>query len=134
MQNITSTADLKKAIQQLEVEHAYNKQLLKEQFNIVSESLRPLNILKGTLKDISTEPHLINNVLGTATGIATGYLTKKIIVRGSGNIFRKLIGSALQIGVTNVVAQHPETIKSIGRFIFQYFLHKREMNSKKIGR
>jgi hypothetical protein len=126
MQNITTTSSLKIAIQQLEVEHAFNEQLLKEQFYIVYESLKPLNILKNTFKDITSSPLLIDNVLGTATGMATGFITKKIIVRGSGNLFRKLIGSALQLGVTNLVAGHPEAVKSIGRLLYQYFLHKKE--------
>ena len=131
MQNITSTAGLKNAIQLLEVEQAVNGQLLKEQFHLTYESLKPVNLLKGTLKDISSSPYLIDNILGAAMGLATGYLTKKIIVSKSGNMFRKLIGSVLQFGVTNIVAQHPDAIKSFGRFISQHIFRKKEMNSEK---
>jgi hypothetical protein len=131
MKNITSTAELKNTIQLLEVERVVNEQLLKEQFHITYESLKPVNLLKGTLKDISASPYLIDNILGTAMGLASGYLTKKIIVNTSGNMFRKLIGSVLQLGVTNVVAKHPDAIKSFGQFIFQHIFSKKEMNSKK---
>src|SRR5450759_3449830 len=120
MENITSTAALKNAIQLLEVEQALNGQLLKEQFYFIYESFKPVNLLKSTLKDITSSPFLIDNILGTAMGLATGSLSKKIFIGASGNMFRKLIGSILQVGITNVVARHPDTIKSFGQFIFQH--------------
>ena len=131
MQNITSAAGLKNAIQLLEAEQAVKGQLLKEQFYLTYESLKPVNLLKSTLNDIASSPYLIDNILGTAMGLATGYLSKKIFIGASGNIFRKLFGSILQFGVTNVVAQHPDTIKSFGQFIFQHIFRKKEMNSEK---
>ena len=77
-------------------------------------------------------PNLIDNIVGTAMGIASGFLTNKIFVGASGSLVRKLLGSVLQFGVTNAVAQHPDTIKSYGQMILQYFLRKREKNSNKL--
>ncbi len=131
MENITSAAELKNAIQLLEVEQAMNGQLLKEQFLLTYESLKPINILKSTLKDVTSSPYLIDNILGSAMGLASGYLTKKIVIGASANIFRKLFGAIVQFGITNVVAQHPDAVKSFGQFIIQHILHKKEMNSEK---
>jgi hypothetical protein len=131
MQEITSTTGLKEAIQLLESEQAVKKQLLKEQFYITYESLKPLSLLKSAINDLSSSPYLIDNLSGTAIGLVSGYLSKKIFVGASGNLIRKLLGSILQFGVANVVAQHSETIKSIGQAIFHHFLHKDEMNSQK---
>jgi len=126
MENITSTAELKKAIQLLEIEQAINGQLLKEQFNLTFESLKPINMLKSTLKDVASSPYLIDNILGNAIGLATGYFSKKIFIGASGNIIRKLFGSILQFGITNVVSQHPDGIISLGQFIFQHIFRKKE--------
>lgn len=126
MQNITTIKDLKLAIQLLEVEQTIKKQLLNEQFHITYESLKPINIIKSTFKDIATSPSLTDNLLGTVIGLASGYLTKKLVIGVSGNIFKKLLGSVLQLGVTNVVSKHPDTIKSIGMAIFHSILRKRE--------
>ena len=126
MQKITSSAGLKSAIQLLEVEQAVKEQLLKEQFHFTYESLKPINILKNTFKNIVSAPSLHDNFLGTIMGLATGYFSKKIFVGTSGNIFRKLFGSVLQFGVTKIVSQHPDTIKSFGQFIVQHFLTKKE--------
>jgi hypothetical protein len=132
MENITSITELKRAIQLLEIEQANKGQMLKDQFYVTYESLKPINLLKSTLKDVSSSPYLIDNILSNVAGMASGYLSKKIVVGGSGNVFRKLLGSLLQVGVRNVVAQHPEAIKSFGQYIFQK-LRDKKMNSQKNG-
>lgn len=130
MENITSSAGLKNAIQILEAEQVINGQLLKEQFQVTYENFKPVNLLMSTLKDMASSPNLINNILGTGMGLATGYLSRKIFIGTSGNLLRKLIGSVLQFGVTSVVARHPEAVKSIGQVIFENLLRKKETNSE----
>lgn len=131
METITSAAELKIAIKQLELEHAIQGELLKEQFFITVDSLTPTSIIKRTLNDIATSPYLIDNIIGSAMGIVTGYFSKLITVGSSHNIFRKLLGSVLQFGVTNIVAQHPEVFKSVGQFIMEQIFHKNESNIEK---
>jgi hypothetical protein len=126
MQNISTTAELKNAIQLLELEHEYKGQLLKEQFYVTIEIFKPVNLLKGTFKDMVASPFMIENILINVVGLATGYLSKKIFIGASGNIIRKLLGSILQVGVTNAVEQHPDAIKSIGQSIFQHIFRKKE--------
>jgi hypothetical protein len=126
MQNITNTADLKIAIQLLEAEQAAKGELLKEQFFLTYESLKPANLFKSTLSEVASSPFLIDNIINTGIGLASGYLSKKIVVGASAGIFRKVIGSFLQLGVTNAVSQHPDSIKSIGQFIFQQLFRKKE--------
>ena len=126
METIHSIAGLKNAILLLEAEQTVKGIVLKEQFKLTYESLKPINILKNTLKEVSSTPLLIDNILGSVVGLATGYLSKKIVVGASGNIFRNMLGSILQFGVSNVVSQHPDTIKSIGQAIFQRIFRKKE--------
>jgi hypothetical protein len=130
MQTISSIAGLKESIQLLEAEQSIKGQILKDQLFITYESLKPGNLLKYTLKEISSSPNMIDNLAGTAMGLLGGYISKKIIVGASGNIIRKLIGSILQFGVTNVVAQNSEVIKSFGQTLFQHFTHRKELSSK----
>jgi len=134
MENITSAAGLKNAIQLLEAEQADKVQLLKEQFFLTYESFKPVNLLRSTLDDVTSSPYLIDNIIGTALGLASGFLSKKIFIGASGNKFRKLIGYILQFGVTNFVAQHHDTIKSFGHAIFQFFIRKKQRTLKDRGR
>ena len=126
MQNITSAVELKDAIQLLEAEQSIKGQLLREQLFLTYESLKPVNLLKNALKEISSTPYLIDNISGTAMGLLGGFLSKKIFVGVSGNLIRKLFGSVLQIGVTNLVAQNSETIKSVGQALIQHFFQKKK--------
>jgi hypothetical protein len=126
MQKITSAAELTNAIQILEAEQAEHGRQLKEQFRLTFESIKPLNLLKSTINDITSSPWLIENIIGAALGLASGYFSKKIIIGASANRFRKLLGSVLQFGVTNLISQHPDALKSFGLSIFQHFSHAKK--------
>jgi hypothetical protein len=127
MENITSATELKIAIQILETEQDIKAQLIKEQFILAHDSIKPINLLKSTVNDFVTSPYLIDNILGGAVGLATGYLSKKIVIGASGNLFRKLLGVVMQFGVTNAVSQHPEGIRSIGQYIFKHIIPKKKL-------
>ena len=130
MQNITSIATLKNSILLLEAEQNIKEQLLKDQLFLTYESLKPVNLIRHTLKEISSSPYLIDNISGSAMGLLSGFLSRKIFVGTSGNLIKKLVGSVLQFGVTNIVAQNSDMIKSVGQNVLQHFFHKKEMNSK----
>jgi hypothetical protein len=130
MQNITSMATLKNSILLLEAEQNIKEQLLKDQLFLTFESLKPANLIRHTLKEISSSPYLIDNISGSAMGLLSGFLSRKIFVGTSGNLIKKLVGSVLQFGVTNIVAQNSDMIKSVGQNVLQHFFHKKEMNSK----
>ncbi len=131
MQNITSVAGLKNAIQFKEVEQNVNGQLLKEQLYFTIESLKPANLIKGTLKDLATSPKLYENVLVALLGLATGYVSKKLIIGFSGGVFRRIFGSILQIGVTSAVAQNPVTIATFGQYVFNRVFHRKHLKAEK---
>ena len=126
MENITCAADLKLAIQNLEFEREVQGQLLRDHFFITFESLKPVNLIKNTLHEITSSPYLIDNMLGAIMGIVSGYISRKIAVGTSHSMFRKIMGSVLQFGVTNFVAQHPDLLKTIGNFVMNKFQHKNE--------
>jgi hypothetical protein len=131
MESINSTDDIRNAIQLLEDEQAIKLDLLKDQFYITYESLKPVNLIKSTIKEISASPYLVENILGTATSLATGFISRKIVVGGSGNLLRKLFGAVLQFGVTNLVANHPEKIRAMGQSLIQHIFHKKDVNPGK---
>lgn len=125
MGNITTPADLKNAILLLETEQAVHLQNLREQFFLTYESLKPAKLIENTLKDIASSPFLVNNIVITFVGLVSGYISQKAITGRSGSKLRKLFGYILQFGITNLVAQNPETIKSFGNFISEHIFHKK---------
>jgi hypothetical protein len=126
MQNITTASELKNAIQFLEIEHDLHTQELKEQFAITVTRLRPINLLKSSLKDITTSPHVIDNVISTVLGLATGYISNKLVVGTSINKFRKVLGSVVQLGISNLVTHNSGMLKSFVSNMIQRILLKKE--------
>jgi hypothetical protein len=130
MQSISSIEELRNTIELLEVEHTLKTQLLKEQFFLTYESLKPINVLRRTIKDLTSSQYLVDDVPGTIMGLASGYVSKKIFTGRSANLFRNLIGSLLQFGVTNLVAKNSNVIKSVGMAILEHFINRKAKNSK----
>jgi hypothetical protein len=126
MENITTTEELKNAIELLEFEQTNNWQLVKEELFEAFEGLKPLNLIKNTISEATSSPNLIDNVLGVTVGLASGFVSRKIVIGRSVNVIRNLIGSALQFVVTSVVARNPDSIKTVGQTIFQLFRRKKE--------
>lgn len=131
MKDLTSYDILQNSIQLAKEEQIVKRQLLQEQLNISYESLKPLNLLKGAIKDMSSTPDLGSNILGSVLGVGSGFLSHRLVVGASGNIIRKLLGSFIQLGVTNIVAKHPDAIKNFGQYLKEHFLAKRESKRRK---
>jgi hypothetical protein len=124
MQSITTIDGLKNAIQVLEVKQVVQEQKLREHFYFTYESLKPINLWKNALKEIFTSPDLMESIPGSTMGLVSGVIMKKIFIGKSENMFRKLIGSVLQFGITNIFAQNSDYIKSIGQVIAKHYSSK----------
>jgi hypothetical protein len=134
MKNINSAAEIKLAIQEKQFELDIQGQLIKEQFNAIYESLKPASIINNTLKDIATSPFLLNNIIGSGMGLLTGFLSKKIAVGSSENPFRIFLGTILQFGVTNLVAQNPDAIRSLFKYLLNSIFHISEAKDETIDK
>jgi len=131
MQNITSSAGLKEAIQLLEAEQAANGKLLKEQFISTYESFKPASLLRSTLHDISSSPNLVENLLGTALGLGAGYLSRSILPGLTAMKFGKLISPVLQLGVTNFVSKQSGNLRSLGEVMLLRIFRKKRLEIRK---
>ncbi len=131
MSKISSSAELKEAIQLLEIEQKIFRQELKEHVNVIKESLRPVNLIKSTMNEVASSDYIIDNMVGTALGIGTGYISRKLILGSSANPIRKLIGSALQLAVTTVTAKKMVPATMMGRFLFKKIFGKKEIKHQK---
>jgi hypothetical protein len=79
MEKITTSAQLNNAIIELENQRAIEWILLKEQFLITAETLKPINIVKGTFKELISLPETKVSLVKTALGIATGLVASKLM-------------------------------------------------------
>ncbi|MEO6253176.1 MAG: hypothetical protein ABIO79_07725, partial [Ferruginibacter sp.] len=106
MKPITTSADLKMAIHQLEVQQANELFLLKEEFHATGERLKPMNIIKRGFKNAVSGPDITTNVVNAAIGLATGIVTKKLMIGKTINPFKKLFGALVEMAVANKVSKN----------------------------
>ncbi len=118
MQKINSERSLMEAIIELENKRTYEGILLREQFILTYESFKPANLIRNAIQDIASSSELKDNLLNAAVGLTTGYISKKIFVGASDNPIKKMFGTALMFGISNLVSKNPETIKSLGSQFF----------------
>lgn len=124
MQTINSASDLRDAILLLEVKQAEEEKMLREQFQLTYESIKPINLIKNTLKEVVHSGDLKDNILSTSVGLTAGYLSKVLFEIVTPSPLRKLLGTALMFGITNLVAKHPEAVKSVGKGFFRIIRNK----------
>lgn len=120
------TDALNETIVLLQNKRAEELKLLKEQFHLTYESLKPINLIKSTFHEVTASPEIKNNILNNAIGLTTGYLSRKVLVGASHNPIKKIFGILLQFAIANVVSKHTDTIKSAG----ENLLHRIFKNGK----
>ncbi|GGD80115.1 hypothetical protein GCM10011514_50120 [Emticicia aquatilis] len=124
---------LKERITFLEDRQCREMTILKEQVHTTYESLRPINFLKNSLQEFISQPDLKDSVVDGIAGIATGYVSKKLLVGNSHNPFKKIAGTLFQIAVTTLVVSNSSKIKAMGEVAFKN-LFGHETKSKGIDK
>ena len=121
MEKQNAISSLKESIRLLEIKQAEEGAVLKEQFAVTLESLKPINLLKTTIKEMTNAVDLRSNLSETVISILAGYLTKKVMVNSKSGPFIKILGAVLQFGTTSLIAQNADNIREfINRMIDRF--------------
>jgi len=131
MQTIITGSDLRVAILLLERRQAEEGKLMKAQFLVAVESIKPINLIKSAFKEATESEDLQDNLVNSTIGISAGYISKMLFQGISHGPFRKIIGTAVMFGIKNIVAQNPDAIKTGGRIFFKIIRDLLSSNDKK---
>ncbi len=101
---------LKEKILLLQAKQASELKLLKEELHSTHELLKPLNFIKNTMFEVASIPDIKSKILSGALGLLTGYLSKKVLFGTSKNPITKMLGTALQFAIANVVVKKADDI------------------------
>lgn len=105
MQEIKTATDLQNRIEELEFKQTNEWLLLKDDFRSVCQGLQPVNLIKNTFLDAISKPNLITNVVVNGIGFATGILAKKVLIGGSRNPLKKILGFIVEMMVAKKIAK-----------------------------
>ena len=121
MEKYTSSNALREAIIELERQQALESRQITVQLIHAFDSIRPINLIKNTVRDVTESKELTDNLVKTSIGLAAGYLTQSLFQRPSHGPLRRLLGTLFSYGITNFLAQNPEILASIGSKIGRLF-------------
>src|SRR3954462_2388055 len=130
MEKTTTVAQLRASILLLEIQQKKEGKLLKEQFNITYENLRPVNLIRNTIRELATTPGMKDDLLTTSISMVTGFLAKKAVVGNTNNPIKQVLGSLLQMGVTSIVAKNSDGLKNGVMKFINAFLTKRSSEAE----
>ncbi len=126
MYTIDSAVQLKEAIFELEIRKKEQGRIIKEKFYIIRENLEPANIIRNTINEVATSPRFRLNLLGAVVGLGAAYFSRKLVVGKSVSIFRKILGSVLQLGISAAVASKPGMLQNVGHIILKRIFTKKD--------
>jgi len=127
MENQYSVESLKEQIKALEIKQSAEGELFKEQLLFTYENLKPANILKNVVKEFYSSENLKDEFISTAISVTSGFITKKIIVGKSNNQVLRLVGLAIQFGMTTLISNKFQMLKDAAiQFIDRFTAEKEE--------
>ena len=124
--NATETLKDMIIVQQMLYDNDLNQ--LKNQFDVAYESVKPINLVKNLFREVTTSPEIKNNLLNNIIGFSTGFISKKLLLGGSHNPIKKLLGTLFGYAVANITSKHSEGIKTISGNLFSRFFTKNKTN------
>jgi len=109
-----SSDSLQARIAELEALSVQQEHDMKNTARIILDELKPVNLIKGAFKSTVKSPGFGKNLLKGAVGLAAGFLSKKILFRGSSSFIKKTLGTVVEVGVAKVVANKADKISATG--------------------
>lgn len=121
--NITTAAELEKAVEQLHQRANQEKDLLRNHFSEIIDSFKPVNLLRSTVKNISGGSAIATAAMGTTVAIGAGVFLKKIIAGKSPNMFKRLLGTLLELAVARSITKNQDAIAVKGIRLLKKITH-----------
>lgn len=129
MTKITNAQELRQAIVLLEEQQSAEAKILKVEIKEAYDNLNPISLITKSIKKFTSSPNDKADMLSTAISLAMGFVSKKIMVREEDGPLKKILGTVMQIGITNLVSKNTDGIKSVVLFLINAFTKKKEVKN-----
>ncbi|MFD2938785.1 hypothetical protein [Flavobacterium notoginsengisoli] len=105
MEAINTIDQLNQKIQELEVRQDTEWCAIKDHIDDLKENLKPINLIRNTVEEINETVGFKSHLAQSAISIGIGYLAKRFIVGKGDSMFKGILGSIVQLIVTNLVSK-----------------------------
>ncbi len=120
MKQPKNVSEIKSAIAELEQQQKMQLEMLKQNASETYENLKPANLLRSTLESTISSPSVKRIILNNAAGLATGYITQRLIIKNKDTFVTKLLGTLVNLLVAHAVAHNADTIKKWGEQFIEF--------------
>ena len=125
---LENAKDLSLAIEELELKAASQKREIQRTFAVVSENLKPGNLVKSGVRSVFSgnyNEELINILFG----VGTGFLSRKLLLGKPHGFVGKTLGKALQWGMAGLVSKNADRIKEKAGEVIDMIFKKNKTGS-----
>ncbi|MDP5200068.1 hypothetical protein [Flavobacterium sp. DG2-3] len=110
MEAIYNIDQLNRKIEELEVRQDTEWCAIKDHIDELKENLKPINLIRNTVEEINETVGFKSHLAQSVISIGIGYVAKRFIVGKGDSMFKGILGSVVQLIVTNLVSKpHPES-------------------------
>jgi hypothetical protein len=121
--SIKTMEQLAEAVLLLESRQELEGKQLREQFMRSYESIQPANLVRSAISGVTESQELKDHLVSTGVGLVAGHVSKQAFESISDSPVKQLIGTAIQFGVTNVVARNPDVVMAVGKGLFRLIVN-----------
>jgi hypothetical protein len=107
---LENAKDLSLAIEELELKAAAQKREMQQTFAVVSENLKPGNLVKSGIRSVFSGNHN-EELINVLIGVGTGFLSRRLLLGKPHGFVGKTLGKALQWGMAGLVSKNADRIK-----------------------
>ena len=109
MEPIYTIDELNQRIKLLENRQDTEWCAIKDHIEDIKENLKPINLIRNTVEEINETVGFKSHLAQSAISIGIGYLAKRFIVGKGDSMFKGILGSIVQLIVTNLVSKPSES-------------------------
>ena len=121
--NIENETDLELAIAEMESRHRHEGRVIINEFNLALEQVKPANIVKNILTEVTSSGELKDNLVNTSVGMGAGYIAKTLFAGKKAGPIRKLVGNGLMFGISNLISNNPDKVRLVGNTMLSIGKH-----------
>ncbi len=120
-EKITTEAELIATIALLENQVIEEGQELKTAIVEAYDKMQPLKLLSSFFENVLQSDETKDQLVNTGIALVCDLVSKAMFEKEHHSQTRKFVGTALQFGVTQFIAQNPTAFRSITTKIFNFF-------------
>lgn len=105
MEAIYNIDQLNRKIEELEIRQDKEWCDIKDEIEDIKNNLKPINLIRNTVEEINETVGFKSHIAQSAISIGIGYLAKRFIVGKGDSMFKGILGSIVQLIVTNLVSK-----------------------------